>query len=86
MALVNIIHVLNNSVSFLAESMNKSDKIGMAGWTNAIEVPVVSFQSIAGAVKQLKLIIGGNKMSYTPKLDKIWIQPKTKNTKKVSLL
>ena len=51
MALGNIIHMLNNSVSFLMECMSKADKIGMTGWTITIEALVVAFLSIADLVK-----------------------------------
>ena len=47
----NTIHMLNNSGSFLAECISKAEMIGMAGWTNTIEVLVVAFQSIVGPLK-----------------------------------
>ena len=50
-SLGNIIHPLNNSISFLAEGMCKSEKIWVACGTNAIEIRIVTFKSIACMVE-----------------------------------
>jgi hypothetical protein len=56
--------------------MRKSNKIGVAGRANAIEVPIVALKTIAGAVQQLHPILLIYKMGNIPCFHKLWLHPK----------